>query len=323
MIYHDRKNRNRFLSLIARNAAKGFALRGAIARVRRDGWRPLVLRWRKRSRLRETVAPVRAAAKTTIRWFPHFHFHFATFTGSRDRQKALLAIPPAAGIHENRIVLEHRRPNNSTANPTVETLRVDRALSRAATEVNSLPKKSAERATPPRILWRSAARQIVTPRLRHVRRPLFGEKSQHGRPEKQEGASRSFRTHSRIQQHWRQVFSPRLSYPRTDRSPRAPQQEGLKFQIERFEELVWRRTSRSTKTIDDFEQPSTVSDSSRLAPVHSFSPQVTEQKVASAIEKAAPVQLTTLDPGVLDRLTDDVIRRVEQRIRIERERRGL
>jgi len=30
-----------------------------------------------------------------------------------------------------------------------------------------------------------------------------------------------------------------------------------------------------------------------------------------------------LDPALLDRLTDDVIRRVERHVRIERERRGL
>jgi hypothetical protein len=33
--------------------------------------------------------------------------------------------------------------------------------------------------------------------------------------------------------------------------------------------------------------------------------------------------ITALDPALLDRLTDDVIRRVERRVRIERERRGV
>jgi hypothetical protein len=35
------------------------------------------------------------------------------------------------------------------------------------------------------------------------------------------------------------------------------------------------------------------------------------------------VQRAGLDPAAIDRLADDVIRRVERRIRIERERRGL
>jgi hypothetical protein len=33
--------------------------------------------------------------------------------------------------------------------------------------------------------------------------------------------------------------------------------------------------------------------------------------------------MTDLDPRLVDRLTDDVIRRLERRVRIERERRGL
>jgi hypothetical protein len=39
--------------------------------------------------------------------------------------------------------------------------------------------------------------------------------------------------------------------------------------------------------------------------------------------RAAAVRLADFEPGLLDRLTDDVIRRVERRVRIERERRGL
>lgn len=38
---------------------------------------------------------------------------------------------------------------------------------------------------------------------------------------------------------------------------------------------------------------------------------------------AAATRITSLDPALVDRLTDDVIRRVERRVRIERERRGI
>ncbi|HEV8216389.1 MAG TPA: hypothetical protein VGP95_11155 [Gemmatimonadaceae bacterium] len=38
---------------------------------------------------------------------------------------------------------------------------------------------------------------------------------------------------------------------------------------------------------------------------------------------SAPAQMKDLDPRVIDRLADDVIRRVERRARIERERRGM
>jgi len=38
---------------------------------------------------------------------------------------------------------------------------------------------------------------------------------------------------------------------------------------------------------------------------------------------AAPLQMKDFDSALLDRLTDDVIRRMARRARIERERRGL
>jgi hypothetical protein len=49
----------------------------------------------------------------------------------------------------------------------------------------------------------------------------------------------------------------------------------------------------------------------------------------TAVETALPAasapaaRITALDPALVDRLTDDVIRRVERRVRIERERRGI
>jgi hypothetical protein len=37
----------------------------------------------------------------------------------------------------------------------------------------------------------------------------------------------------------------------------------------------------------------------------------------------AAAEAANFDPKLLDRLTDDVVRRVERRVRIERERRGI
>jgi len=53
------------------------------------------------------------------------------------------------------------------------------------------------------------------------------------------------------------------------------------------------------------------------------SPLTEPKELSSRVGGASMVQKTTLDPVLLNRLTDDVIRRVEQRVRIERERRGL
>jgi hypothetical protein len=65
------------------------------------------------------------------------------------------------------------------------------------------------------------------------------------------------------------------------------------------------------------------SESFHGPPVRSIQSRQAPPAVAPAIERAAAPQVAKLDPGLLDRLTDDVIRRVEQRMRIERQRRGL
>ena len=77
-----------------------------------------------------------------------------------------------------------------------------------------------------------------------------------------------------------------------------------------------------TAAISDVDKRGTaLSDSVNQTERHS-QPGQESAGVAPLLERAA-TQVTKLDPGVLDRLTDDVIRRVEQRMRIERERRGL
>jgi hypothetical protein len=62
-----------------------------------------------------------------------------------------------------------------------------------------------------------------------------------------------------------------------------------------------------------------------LAPAEPFVV-VGARAVTSSVEAPSapsPVQMRELDPRVIDRLADDVIRRVERRARIERERRGV
>ncbi|MEO8519787.1 MAG: hypothetical protein ABI603_00405 [Acidobacteriota bacterium] len=87
--------------------------------------------------------------------------------------------------------------------------------------------------------------------------------------------------------------------------------------------LVWRavgaessRVSASSgRSIESVSAP----PASSTRPTAGPSPQA----AADAAPARPPVRTSDFEPGVLDRLTDDVIRRVERRVRIERERRGL
>jgi len=65
------------------------------------------------------------------------------------------------------------------------------------------------------------------------------------------------------------------------------------------------------------------SESFRGPSVHAIPSQEKAPAVLPTLDRAAALNLSKPDPGLLDRLTDNVIRRVEQRIRIERQRRGL
>jgi hypothetical protein len=103
---------------------------------------------------------------------------------------------------------------------------------------------------------------------------------------------------------------------------RAPERRPLRLQFERPEELVWHRGHRPPTFVTENEPHQSRSEPFQGPPVRSLPGQEAASVVAPAVERAA-AQVTKLDPGLLDRLTNDVIRRVEQRIRIERERRGL
>jgi hypothetical protein len=88
-------------------------------------------------------------------------------------------------------------------------------------------------------------------------------------------------------------------------------------------ELVWRQASTPIPT-----DSGTVSQAARVAGDEPTAPAAAAQTIAvhSVLEAAVarkPMRLSDLEPSFVDRLADDVIRRVERRSRIERERRGL
>jgi len=89
--------------------------------------------------------------------------------------------------------------------------------------------------------------------------------------------------------------------------------------IVRPPDLVYRRELRSrTELVDQPSRPGPAASS----PARSAASLTTAAEASSA-KRPAPLRMTDLDPAFVDRLTDDVIRRVERRVRIERERRGL
>jgi hypothetical protein len=84
-------------------------------------------------------------------------------------------------------------------------------------------------------------------------------------------------------------------------------------------DLVWRGTGR----IDRAAAGGSRAAASPPSPPARAAVQESTSVEPTRTAKAAALKLTDLDPGLVERLTDDVIRRVDRRVRIERERRGL
>lgn len=88
-------------------------------------------------------------------------------------------------------------------------------------------------------------------------------------------------------------------------------------------ELVWRKSGPAVKETEiGVGLAQRLSHAAAIAGVGSR-PDAAELPAPVATAPRRPTVLSDLDPGLIDRLADDVIRRVERRSRIERERRGL
>jgi hypothetical protein len=88
-------------------------------------------------------------------------------------------------------------------------------------------------------------------------------------------------------------------------------------------EIAW-RTAGSVAANHDRPAPQRSFDALMPASHHQPAQSVSILDApASESKRPAVLQMSDLDATVVDRLTDDVIRRVERRVRIERERRGM
>jgi len=363
MIYGRGKWLYRVIGLAAYNAARRFAARHLNAFGRSQTWRPMVLRWRLRRKTLGNASTGRASRPSPGSWFPQFHFHFASHMTSQTRAKAMPGHFPAAAAGRTRVVMDHRWTSVLAATPGLQLDKAKQAAPEMYERKNSRAQQRGSVTLASRVSWprntlkahfpgtapapvrwlSNSARpkqhlaptaaqpvsrppltnQVVTWTTQPERRQFFDPRPE-VRASLQRGVhTRFLQTRSQIWQHWQQVSSRRQP---EFRDPVANRQAGtrtLQFQYEHSEQLVWRRTGQTPLTSDDDERGAELSESAsrtqgRPQPDH-------ESAVGVAVlpAPAAATQVTRLDPAVLDRLTDHVISRVEQRMRIERQRRGL
>jgi len=120
--------------------------------------------------------------------------------------------------------------------------------------------------------------------------------------------------HNTRELRFRAVVTANAAPPRSLRSPQR------QLQIAHTPELVWRRTAKPpSPDVENQARPASTLRPSSVRSQHATTTVAQEQPILASAQTHSP----NLDPGFMDRLTDDVIRRVEKRVRIERERRGL
>lgn len=280
----------------------------------RGTWRLVGLRWRVNRKQKGRAAPLRAAGKPAS-YSPHLHFHLSTLAGlgqgerivtksffrstSRETRHTALS-PQFYSLHE--VVRLLHRTKMFTTQGGSET--------RAGEVMRGSLARHPGYATIPRFEWarifvprQSSAAEGVSSSSRRSEQPLIHprQRSRTNIAREHEGRFIHFTARS-VRGKIAHTTHATVHFARTQSVP----------------ELVWRKTHSPHAHRDAPETPVFPGD-----PAATFHPEGTPAEVVPGPVQIMESPVKKLDPGILDRLTDDVISRVERRIRIERERRGL
>lgn len=348
----------RSLMLAGHSAARAFSRRRAMwsPRRQRSAWNPVLLRW-PRAKARSAGASARLHPfVVSAEWSAHFHLHFRVGgeVGVADALVAAQARSAARGLGFS-VRAQDRRVVSASARRSVEPPRfyarqTFRTLNEIRTVRAQLRFRSKEQ---PRFevsfasLARTFVQQAPQPRrVMQVSRKAFRVALGHSvfpierarldapyapiarfsmwrpaQPRIREQSSAGFfapwrgTPQPRSPREFASAESSALAVPHSRPSPSIA--AGV-----RSPELVWRaRAGRPSEAVDFSNaeaRPALVTSIARSAPERAATPVVQYSSTDKAIVRA-----TALDPALVDRLAEDVIRRVERHVRIERERRGM
>jgi hypothetical protein len=324
MISDGGKQLYRTLRLPARDAARRFAPRGVRTKALELLWRPIVLQWRKPGKNLRTLIR-RGGSSTIIASFPQFHLHFMTYHTHENSSGSWRKSSSPARVFDTRMFREELSKRGGASLSTSWNHLDYSGGPRSSNDLFPSIRTPRDFHTPHSFRSKSSKAPPTGAQLPPAHMFLFSRTVVTGfHPlSSRQTVGRRFRTQLRIPQcqpmrqgtrsrdqenaRTNQIALTRLSAPQ---------------QYRRTEELVWRRVSQTTTETSKRVRDLDSMESRERPPVHSATNQQTAATEARALEQAAAT-LTTLHPALMDRLANDVIRRVEQRVRIERERRGL
>jgi hypothetical protein len=307
------------LALAARTASR-FVARCHTAK-RRDAWRPIALFWRQKRKGLESVQATRLALKTGVVRLAQFYLHFVIRENDRTPRHSTHGLSPVAVIQSSRVVMDYQRiidqsgirvaQPSSAPNP-VRFFSIRYARSDSGTKVRN----GATYARPSRQPIISSTATWVAGR---ARRPNPGRTHLSVRL----GTSADTQTQtyqvSRINK--RELYLFHSHSGAISNTVRPHSQESSATQLHFYpQELVWHRTRQPSAETASNERQVDLREVVHQAHGRSYSEKEATSGMSQAFEHTPALKI---DSGLVDRLADDVIRRVERRARIERERRGL
>lgn len=295
----------------------------ASARHRPVGWRPITFVWRRRRTTRKGAPLGHSAPSGLACWTSHLHLHFTTFLSGQRRTVARLISSHLLSVRAG--------PGRVVHGASMPRMQIRDTVIPPRTRLASGPPRAVHISH--EIRWwdippMNCGRQRSS---RHTVPGLGVHFHAH------DGSTRTVRPISSIavtEPHVRFTISTRVYQPRRPHQRSADDTHSLlthsrftrgspHWQLHHPATLVWRRETEPDGAPNSHARRSHVDWS---APHSSARPLVIDQRVTtSRLATTLPhaQQQATVDQPTLDRLADDVIRRVERRARIDRERRGL
>ena len=295
--------------------------------VVRDAWRPLVLRWRnaKARRTQAGARPSAAGARVTCVSHVHLHFAFAARAGRIGQARAGAA--------------------RATVDVTTRRVAVEPIVKAQRKEPTAMKWRETERHAPARVAATVGQRRMpARTELRHVatRPPVM--RSDTAAARHVGGVSLAWRGErvrvadgramTSVEQRALQrtpAGAARLHVVKASAPGAAayrPNAEMVSMRTARPRplDLAWRTQTRLHAGGESSERESSPSSlSSPRIHAERGALRATVQSSDSALVQVQPraLEYSQFAPALVDRLADDVLRRVERRVRIERERRGI
>jgi len=315
------------LVLAARSAARAFAARQARVQPGEGAgaWNPFYLRWAlaKARRVSRRGAPRQPGVFALA--LLHFHLH----CGGARREGG---VPGHVASEARDAPRRSRVPRRDRPLRFAPTARVSRALPREA-QRRCQPMAASFDSPSIRIHRETRIESRTARDLMDRGRALIAAPGSL-QPVAPGLASRRFLRRTPSGQPWAPAGSPRISFPlelirrRQRVGPSATtrardEARSSNGATVRSPGLVWRTHAAHENSVANRRPGGQPTFGSVASPTQPASARVAPAQLAQTPAAKLAVRLASLDPALVDRLADDVIRRVERRVRIERERRGI